>query len=213
MSRSRTTVLVADDHPLYREAVARAVGARADLELVGVAEDGEEALAIIRDRRPAVAVLDVQMPALDGVGVLEAIGREGLATRVVLLSADLAGETVYAAVAGGVGAYLSKASTGERICEVVAAVARGEVVLPAEVQAGLAAQIQARGGPAAPVLTAREGEVLALIADGLSAPAIGARLHLSTATIKTHLHTLYEKLGVSDRAAAVAEAMRRGMLD
>lgn len=213
MSRSRTTVLVADDHPLYREAVARAVGARADLELVGVAEDGKEALAIIRDRRPAVAVLDVQMPALDGVGVLEAIGRDGLATRVVLLSADLAGETVYAAVAGGVGAYLSKASTGERICEVVAAVARGEVVLPAEVQAGLAAQIQARDGPAAPVLTAREGEVLALIADGLSAPAIGARLHLSTATIKTHLHTLYEKLGVSDRAAAVAEAMRRGMLD
>ncbi|MDP9344590.1 MAG: response regulator transcription factor [Actinomycetota bacterium] len=213
MSRSRTTVLVADDHPLYRAAVARAVGARADLELVGVAEDGEEALAIIRDRRPAVAVLDVQMPALDGVGVLEAIGRDGLGTRVVLLSADLAGETVYAAVAGGVGAYLSKASTGERICEVVAAVARGEVVLPAEVQAGLAAQIQARDGPAAPVLTAREGEVLALIADGLSAPAIGARLHLSTATIKTHLHTLYEKLGVSDRAAAVAEAMRRGMLD
>jgi two-component system nitrate/nitrite response regulator NarL len=213
MSLVRTTVLVADDHPLYREAVARAVGARPDLELVGVAGDGDEALAIIRDHQPAVAVLDVQMPALGGVAVLEAITRAGLTTRVVLLSADVDGETVYTAVAGGVGAYLSKATSGDRICEVVAAVARGEVVLPDEVQAGLAAQIQARNRPAAPVLTARENEVLVLIADGLSAPAIGARLHLSPATIKSHLRTLYEKLGVSDRAAAVAEAMRRGMLD
>ena len=213
MSQSRTTVLVADDHPLYREAVARAVGARADLELVGVAGDGDEALAIIRDHQPAVAVLDVRMPALGGVAVLEAIARAGLATRVVLLSADVDGETVYTAVASGVGAYLSKATSGDRICEVVAAVARGEVVLPDEVQAGLAAQIQARNRPGVPVLTARETEVLALIADGLSAPAIGARLHLSPATIKSHLRTLYEKLGVSDRAAAVAEAMRQGMLD
>ena len=108
MSLSRTTVLVADDHPLYREAVARAVGARPDLELVGVAEDGDEALAIIRDHQPAVAVLDVRMPALGGVAVLEAIARAGLTTRVVLLSADVDGETVYTAVAGGVGAYLSK---------------------------------------------------------------------------------------------------------
>ena len=213
MSQSRTTVLVADDHPLYREAVARAVGARADLELVGVAGDGDEALAIIRDHQPAVAVLDVRMPALGGVAVLEAIARAGLATRVVLLSADVDGETVYTAVASGVGAYLSKATSGDRICDVVAAVARGEVVLPDEVQAGLAAQIQARNRPAAPLLTTRENEVLVLIADGLSAPAIGARLHLSPATIKSHLRTLYEKLGVSDRAAAVAEAMRRGMLD
>jgi len=213
LSQSRTTVLVADDHPLYREAVARAVGARADLELVGVAGDGDEALAIIRDHQPAVAVLDVRMPALGGVAVLEAIARAGLTTRVVLLSADVDGETVYTAVASGVGAYLSKATSGDRICEVVAAVARGEVVLPDEVQAGLAAQIQARNRPGAPVLTARETEVLALIADGLSAPAIGARLHLSPATIKSHLRTLYEKLGVSDRAAAVAEAMRQGMLD
>jgi two-component system nitrate/nitrite response regulator NarL len=213
LSTLRTTVVVADDHPLYREAVARAVGARPDLELVGVAQDGQEALALIREREPAVAVLDVQMPALGGVGVLEAIGQAGLATRVVLISADVAGETVYAAVASGAAAYLSKASSGERICDAVAAVARGEVVLPDEVQAGLAAQVQARNRPAVPLLTAREREVLALIADGLSAPSIGARLHLSPATIKSHMRTLYEKLGVSDRAAAVAEAMRQGMLD
>ncbi|MGZ4276004.1 MAG: response regulator [Solirubrobacteraceae bacterium] len=213
MPSSITTVVVADDHPLYREAVSRAVGARPDLELIAVVQDGREALDVVRAQRPAVAVLDVEMPGLGGLAVLEAIGRDGLATRVVLLSAHLEGATVYAAVAGGVGAYLSKASSGERICDVIAAVARGEVVLPEEVQAGLAAQIQQRDQPGRPVLTQRESEVLALIAEGLTAPAIGRQLHLSPATIKTHLRTLYEKLGVSDRAAAVAEAMRRGMLD
>ena len=213
MSSSRTTVLVADDHPLYREAVSRAVSARADLELVAVADDGHAALEAIRAHAPAVAVLDVQMPGLDGVGVLQAIGRAELATRVVLLSADVDGPTVYAAVAGGAGAYLSKASSSDHICDAIAAVARGEVVLPAEIQAGLAAQIQTQSRPAGPQLTEREGQVLALIAQGLSAPAIGRELHLSTATIKTHMRTLYEKLGVSDRAAAVAEAMRHGLLD
>ncbi len=213
MPSSRTTVLVADDHPLYRDAVSRAVGARADLELIGVVEDGRAALEAIRAHAPAVAVLDVRMPRLDGVGVLQAISRAALPTRVVLLSADVEGPTVYAAVAGGAGAYLSKASSAEHICDAIAAVARGEVVLPAEIQAGLAAQIQTQARPAGPALTAREAQVLALIAQGLSAPAIGRELHLSPATIKTHLRTLYEKLGVSDRAAAVAEAMRSGLLD
>jgi two-component system nitrate/nitrite response regulator NarL len=210
---TRITVVVADDHPLYRDAVSRAVTARPDLELIAVVEDGPGALEIVRSARPAVAVLDVQMPGLGGVGVLEAIARLDLPTRVVLLSAHVDGDTVYAAVARGAGAYLSKASSGEHICDVIAAVARGETVLPPEVQAGLATAIQGRDRPDRPVLTAREGEVLVAIARGLSAPAIARELHLSTPTIKTHLHTLYEKLGVSDRAAAVAEAMRRGLLD
>lgn len=212
MSSSRTTVVVADDHPLYREAVSRAVGARPALELLAVAENGDDALELVRAHAPSVAVLDVQMPGLGGVGVLEAIARAGLGTRVVLLSAHLEGDTVYSAVASGVGAYLSKASSGERICDVIEAVARGEVVLPPEVQAGLAEQIQTRTQAPPTQLTAREAEVLGLIAEGLSAPAMGKHLHLSTATIKTHQRTLYEKLGVSDRGAAVAEAMRRGML-
>jgi two-component system nitrate/nitrite response regulator NarL len=100
------------------------------------------------------------------------------------------------------------------VCEAVRAIAKGGTAYAAEAQAGLAQQIRERersGGP--PKLTEREAEVLALVADGLSAPAIGKRIHLSTTTVKSHLHSLYEKLGVSDRAAAVAEAMRRGMLD
>jgi two-component system nitrate/nitrite response regulator NarL len=209
----RTTVLVADDHPLYREAVARAVRSRPEFRLVGEAADGREALDAIRAEEPDVAVLDVEMPSLRGVEIAEALSRDGAPTRVILLSAHLESETVYDAVAGGVAAYLSKAAPGERICDAIAAVARGEVVLPGEVQAGLAAAIRLRADPDRPALSAREQEVLGLIAEGLTAPAVGRELHLSTATVKSHLRTLYEKLGVSDRAAAVAEAMRRGLLE
>jgi two-component system nitrate/nitrite response regulator NarL len=207
----RTTVLVADDHPLYREAVVRAVRARPEFELVGEAGDGREALEAIRADRPDVAVLDVEMPSLRGVDIVEALRRDGVATRVVLLSAHLESDTVYEA--GGVAAYLSKSAPGERICDAIAAVARGEVILPAEVQAGLAAEIRLRSEPGRPALSPREQEVLRLIAEGMSAPAVGRELHLATATVKSHLKTLYEKLGVSDRAAAVAEAMRRGLLE
>jgi two-component system, NarL family, nitrate/nitrite response regulator NarL len=209
----RTTVLVADDHPLYREALVRAVRARADFQLVGETGDGRDALEAIRYGRPDVAVLDVEMPSLRGLDIVEALRRDGVDTRVLLLSAHLDSDMVYEAVAGGVAAYLSKAAPGDRICDAIAAVARGEVILPAEVQAGLAAEIRLRSEPGRPALSPREQEVLALIARGLTAPAVGRELHLSTATVKSHLKTLYEKLGVSDRAAAVAEAMRRGLLE
>ena len=131
----------------------------------------------------------------------------------MLLSAHLEADTVYAAVAEGVRAYLSKSWPAERICDALVAVARGEVVLPEEVQTGLAEAIRSHALPGRPTLSPREQEVLGLIAQGLSAPAIAERLHVSPATVKTHLKTLYEKLGVSDRAAAVAEAMRRGLIE
>jgi len=204
---------VADDHPLYREAVVRAVRARAEFELIGQAEDGRAALETIRESAPDIAVLDVQMPSLGGVEVVRAVARDNLETRIVLLSAHLESDTVYAAVVEGVRAYLSKSWPAERICDALVAVARGEIVLPEEVQGGLAAAIRSHAAPNRPALSPREREVLGLIAQGLTAPAIGEQLHVSPATVKTHLKTLYEKLGVSDRAAAVAEAMRRGLLE
>ena len=204
---------MADDHPLYREAVVRAVRSRAEFELIAQAEDGRAALGAIRETSPDIAVLDVQMPSLGGVEVVRAVARDGLATRVVLLSAHLESDTVYAAVAEGVRAYLSKSWPAERICDALVAVARGEVVLPEEVQSGLAAAIRSHAGSGRPTLSPREHEVLELIAEGRSAPAIAEELHVSPATVKTHLKTLYEKLGVSDRAAAVAEAMRRGLIE
>jgi len=209
----RIRVLVADDHPLYREAVVRAVRARPEFELIGQAEDGREALGAIREEAPDVAVLDVEMPSMGGVDVVRAVNRDALGTRIVLLSAHLESDTVYAAVQAGVRAYLSKAWPAERICDALLAVARGDVILPNEVQAGLAAAIRNNAAGAQIHLTPRERDVLAGLVRGQSAPAIGADLHVSTATVKTHLKTLYEKLGVSDRAAAVAEAMRRKLLD
>jgi two-component system nitrate/nitrite response regulator NarL len=209
----RIRVLVADDHPLYREAVVRAVRARPEFELIGQAEDGRQALGAIREEAPDVAVLDVEMPSMGGVDVVRAVNRDALGTRVVLLSAHLESDTVYAAVQAGVRAYLSKAWPAERICDALLAVARGDVILPGEVQAGLAAAIRSNAAGAQIHLTPRERDVLGGLVRGQSAPAIAGDLHVSTATVKTHLKTLYEKLGVSDRAAAVAEAMRRGLLE
>jgi two-component system nitrate/nitrite response regulator NarL len=209
----RIRVLVADDHPLYREAVVRAVRARPEFELIGQAEDGREALGVIRDSAPDIAVLDVEMPSLGGVDVVRAVNRDELTTRMVLLSAHLEADTVYAAVQAGVSAYLSKAWPAERICDALVAVARGDIILPNEVQAGLAAAIRSNAAGARIHLTPREREVLGGLAEGKSAPQIAGELHVSPATVKTHLKTLYEKLGVSDRAAAVAEAMRRGLIE
>ncbi len=209
----RVSVLVAEDHPLFREAVVRAVRERPELELVGEAADGRAALDAIRALRPQVAVLDWKMPGLDGLQVLRAVDREGLPTRVVLLSAFLDGALAYQAVAAGAAAYLTKDADRRRIQETVLAVSRGEVVLAPEIQAGIATEIRQRGRPEGPALSEREREVLGHIAHGRSAPEIARRLFLSPATVKGHLQSLYEKLGVNDRAAAVAEAMRRGLLE
>jgi two-component system, NarL family, nitrate/nitrite response regulator NarL len=209
----RVTVLVADDHPIYREGIVRAIKDRPDLELIEEAGDGREALERIRELKPEVAVLDIRMPGLDGTQVLAGMRREGLDTKVLFLSAFMEPELAYKTVASGAKGYLSKESSRQEVCEAIVSIARGGTAFAAEAQAGLAEQIQERersGGP--PKLTEREQEVLALVSQGLSAPDIGKQIHLSTTTVKSHLHSLYEKLGVSDRAAAVAEAMRRGML-
>jgi two-component system nitrate/nitrite response regulator NarL len=210
----RVSVLVADDHPIYREGIVRAVKERPDLELVGEAADGREALAEIKRLEPRVAVLDIRMPGLDGTQVLSALRHDGVETDVLFLSAFLEPELAYRTVAAGARGYLSKESSRQEVCEAIVTIARGGTALAPEVQAGLASEIQQRERSGElPQLTAREREVLNLIAEGLSAPEIGKRIHLSVTTVKSHQHSLYEKLGVSDRAAAVAEGMRRGLLE
>ena len=208
------TVLVADDHPIFREGIVRAIKDRDELELVAEAADGREALERIEELQPQVAILDIRMPELDGTQVLNAVRRDGLDTEVLFLSAFMEPELAYRTVAAGAKGYLSKEASRQQICDALITIAGGGTAYAPEVQAHLAEEIQKReqsGG--LPKLTDRESEVLRLIADGLSAPAIGKQIHLSTTTVKSHLHSLYEKLGVSDRAAAVAEAMRRGLLE
>jgi len=192
--------------------LARRITERPELELISEAGDGAEALAAIRKLAPDVAVLDIKMPRVDGIQVAEAVARDHLQTRVVMLSAYLDSALVFKALAAGARAFLSKDADRREVCEAIGAVARGGVVLPPGLHSGLVGQIRARGAADAPGLTFREREVLALVAAGDSAPQIGRQLHLSTGTVKTHLQHLYEKLEVNDRAAAVAEAMRRGLL-
>src|ERR1700712_771973 len=167
---SRVRVLVADDHPMYREGLVRAIKERPDLELVAQCADGRVALPEIRRLCPDVAVLDVRMPGLTGTEVLNAIARERIATRVVFLSAHVDSELVYRAVALGAAAYLSKEADRATIFDAVAAVARGQTVLSPEIQSGLAAQIQLRETERRPVLSPREQEGLRLIAAGGAPP-------------------------------------------
>jgi two-component system nitrate/nitrite response regulator NarL len=209
----RITVYVADDHPVFREAVGRAIKARPEFELAGHAADGRQALTEIRELAPKVALLDNLLPSLAGVDILRAVRRDSLPTHVIILSADDSGSLVYEAVQLGAAGFLSKAATLTEICDAVAAVARGGTVLAPEVQAGLVGAMRAQAQTEAPLLSAREAEILRLIADGLSAPEIGTQLFISPSTVKTHVRNLFEKLGVSDRAAAVAEGMRRGLLE
>jgi two-component system nitrate/nitrite response regulator NarL len=186
---------------------------RPELELVGQADDGSAALEEIRALTPDVCVLDVKMPGLSGVEVLKALEREGLDTRVVFVSAYYDSDVVYGALGSGASGYLSKDSTGEEICDALVAASRGATTLGSDVQAAVALEIRRRSGDQERLLTPREDEILRLTADGMSAPDIARKLHLGATTVKTHLQRVYEKLGVSDRAAAVAEAMRRGILD
>ena len=211
---SRVRVLVADDHPIYREGIVRAVNERSDLELVAEAAEGIEALEEIKRLQPDVAVLDIRMPGLDGTQVLGKIRGEGIETRVLFVSAFLEPELAYRTVAAGARGYLSKEASRQQICDAIVTVADGEPAFAPEVEEGLRSAVERRGlGSVVPELTPREQDVLQLIADGGTVAEIAERIHIGTATVKTHLRTLYDKLGVSDRAAAVAEAMRRGLLD
>jgi two-component system, NarL family, nitrate/nitrite response regulator NarL len=210
---ARVRVVIAEEHPLYREGVVRAIKERPELELVGEASDGRKALAMIKELQPDVAVLDVKMPALDGLQVANAVVRDAVTTRVLMLSAFLDRQIVFQAVAAGAAGYLTKDADRLEITNAILAVNRGDTVLGPEVQASVAAEVRSRWRPDAPSLSERERQVLEMIAEGMLAPEIGRRLYLSPATVKSHLQSLYEKLGVSDRAAAVAEAMRRGLLE
>src|SRR5262245_22674254 len=211
--KQRVRVVVADDHPLYREGVVRALSASGQVDIVAEAEDGRSALAEIQQHRPDVALLDYKLPELDGVAVTNAIVREQLPTRVLLVSAFADSGIVYKALETGAAGFVSKEARREQIVDAVLAGSRGENVVPPDVAAGLVSEIRLRKQGDTPALTPREQEILHLIASGKSLPEIAKELFLGLTTVKTHVQHLYEKLGVSDRAAAVASAMRRGLIE
>ena len=211
--REPLRVLVADDHPLFLFAIAHSVNSRQELETVGQARTGREAIAAALETRPDLAVLDVQMPDLGGLDVLNALDRAGLPTRVLFVSGNLDAETSYELIEAGAAGVLDKTALPDEIGDALVRIAQGETVLAPSVQAALMEAVRARRERPATVLSRREGEVLRFLADGLSAPQIARELQLSPSTVKTHLQRLYERLEVSDRAAAVAEGMRRGLIE
>src|ERR671925_2120231 len=212
-ARKRVRVLVADDHPLYREGVVRALSASGQVEIVAEADDGRAALEQIQQHSPDVALLDYKLPELDGVAVTNAVVRDQLPTRVLLVSAFTDSGVVYKALETGAAGFVSKEARREQIVDAVLACARGDNVVPPDIASGLVSEIRLRKQDDTPALTPREQEILHLIAAGKSLPEIAKELYLGLTTVKTHVQHLYEKLGVSDRAAAVASAMRRGLIE
>lgn len=205
-------VVVGDDHPLFREGVVRALASSGSVNVVGEADDGSAALELIKTHLPDVALLDYRMPGMDGSEVAAAVRSQELPTRVLLLSAHDEPAIVFQALQQGAAGFLLKDSTRAEIVKAVLDCAEGRDVVAPGLVGGLAAEIRQRAAPTAPVLSAREREVLNRIARGQSIPAIAAELYVAPSTVKTHVQRLYEKLGVGDRAAAVAEAMRQGLL-
>ena len=208
----RIGVAIADDHPATRTGLRLVIEADPRLEVVGEAQDGEAGLELILRSRPAVALLDARMPRLDGVQVLRALEEEAPTTRVILISGYVDSAYVHEALAAGAAGFLSKDSSAEDICAAIVEVAGGGVALSPELQAGLFEEVRQAARPG-PDLSAREREILSCAAQGDSVAQIAARLNLGTTTVKTYLQRAYGKLGVNSRAAAIAEAIRRGALD
>jgi two-component system nitrate/nitrite response regulator NarL len=208
------SVVVVDDHPVYLDALSRALDIAPELSLAGTASDGTEAIALIERLRPDVAVLDVELPGRSGPAVAAELVQREVPTRVLFLSAHRDGATVYDALATGGYGYVTKDASMREIREAVLRVASGVRSLGSAVEHQVIEEIQARAERRPPelTLTDREQSVLQLAVQGLTVVAMGRQLHLSPATIKVHLSTLYAKLGVSDRASAVAEAIRRGLV-
>lgn len=213
MAPSPITVLVADDQPLFRDAMARIVRQQVGLQLCDELAEGREALAAIRAQAPDVAVLQEDLPGLSGAAIARAVLRDDLPTRVVLLAVSMRSQAAYEALAAGACGFLPKTASADEVRHAIVSVASGEAVIAPAVQAGIVREIRLRARGSGPALTPRERQILVAISAGKTAPEIGRELHLGTATVKTHMLHLYDKLEVSERAAAVAQAMRRGLLE
>lgn len=202
-------VLVVDDHPVVRSGLVGLLDVEADLDVVGEAGDGAEALARVAADPPDVVLMDLRMPTMDGVRATEQIVAGYPGVRVLVLTTyDTDAEIVRAVEAGATG-YLLKDTPRAQLVEAVRSASRGETVLAPAVAARLVSRMRA---PAPEALTPREVEVLAAVARGLSNAEIGRALFIGEATVKTHLLRAFAKLGVDDRTRAVTVAMERGIL-
>ncbi|HEV7210208.1 MAG TPA: response regulator transcription factor [Blastococcus sp.] len=204
-----TRVLVVDDHPVVRGGVVGWLAAQPDIDVVGEAGDGLEALAAVAEHTPDVVLMDLRMPRMDGVTATGRITAAHPGVRVLVLTTYDTDTDIVRAVEAGATGYLLKDTPLAQLADAVRAAARGETVLAPPVAARLVSRMRA---PAVDAPTARELEVLAGVARGLTNADIGRELFIGEATVKTHLLRVFAKLGVDDRTRAVLVAVERGLL-
>jgi DNA-binding NarL/FixJ family response regulator len=209
-------VVIADDQPLVRSGFRMILDERPDLELVGEAENGEQAIELARSLDPDVILMDVRMPGLDGVEATRRLVEEGTRARILVLTTFDVDEYVYAAVVAGASGFLLKDVEPEQLVDAIRVVAAGNSLFGPAATQRLVERFAAGGGPSEPrsldALTEREREILVLIASGLSNAELAQRLHLSETTVKTHVSAVLRKLGVRDRVQAVIAAYDAGLV-
>jgi len=209
-------VMIVDDHPVVRNGLIGMFDGEVGFEVVGEAGDGAEAVRRAGALAPDVILMDLRMPEMDGVTAISALAAAGSSARVLVLTTYDTDSDVLSAIEAGATGYLLKDAPPAELFRAVRSAASGEAVLSPSVATRVVGQMRGAGGsvasPAGEPISARELEVLELVARGASNRDAAARLFISEATVKTHLMHIYSKLGVNDRAAAVAEAFDRGLL-
>jgi DNA-binding NarL/FixJ family response regulator len=202
-------LLIADDHPVVRDGLRAMLATQPDMELVGEAATGTEAVAQARALRPDVVLMDLQMPELDGPAAIAILREQAPEVRVLVLTTFGTDADITRAVDAGATGYLLKDAPREQLFGAIRAAARGESVLSPSVATRVLGRMRA---PAEEALSPRELEILGAVARGLSNKDIGRQLYVSEATVKTHLLRVFSKLGVDDRTAAVTVALERGII-
>jgi two-component system NarL family response regulator len=199
-------VLIADDHVTVLEGLAAIIGRQPDMMVVAEAADGQEAVDLWTEHRPDVTLLDLRMPTLDGVGVIENIRKQDASARVIVLTTYDSDTEILRAIKAGTKAYLLKDARREELLDCIRRVNRGETCIPASLAEKLAAGLSSES------LTGRELNVLELLAQGKSNKEIGVNLYISETTVKSHLRSIFRKLNVLSRTEAITVASRRGLI-
>lgn len=202
-------IVIADDHAVVRAGLAQLLGTFPDVELVGAAADGEEAVALCAERRPDVVLMDLEMPVLDGIAATARIRAAQPGVAVVVLTSFSDRERILRALDAGAAGYLLKDAEPDELGKAIRAAARGEAPLDPKAARALLSS-RAATGAAAP-LSEREREVLAMVAEGLANKVIAQRLSISEKTVKAHLTSVFRQIGVTDRTQAALWAQRNGI--